>query len=225
MKSLLRLKGLGLLENRHIEAARFFRARHSEIRMAPTIRKILEAAILEDMSIGEIEKEYGWPPRSAKAVIATLLDIVAEAKVTGRYSPPKQDEGLIEYLTATDFDAELFDLMDRYGLTIMEARTLALMLRAPGRTISAEALHAKLYAATPDAPDIKVHSVRISGMRRKIARDYRILNYIKLGWKLVETGAEDRQKSLVTAKTGKIRRKCRNRQLSERQRNLFISTW
>ncbi len=200
MKSLLKLREMGMLDNRHIDAARFFKAKHSEIRMAPTIRRILEDAIIGDMAINEIEAKYGWPARSAKAVIATLLDIISEAKVTGRYSHPDPDDGLIEYLTATDFDHELFGLMDRYGLTVMEARTLVLMLRAPGRAITAEALHAKLYADNPDPPDIKIHSVRISFLRKKIARDYTITSYINLGWKLVEAGAGESRKTIATGK-------------------------
>lgn len=175
-----------LVENR-LEAAERFRLERARLDLTPTMRAILEDALIRAMPVTEMERKYRWPARSAKAIVGVLLDILGESAtpevgLQGTRAPAQQ---MLEHITAMGFDRALAGHMARWGLNLGEARVLEIMRRAPDMTMTREALIARLCPHDDDPPDGKIVDVRISRLRKKITGSgVAIQTLWGIGWKL-----------------------------------------
>lgn len=168
-------------------AAQRFRQSHNSMALPPTMRKVLHEALIEGKSVQLMERQNGWPARSAKAIVGVLLDVLAEWEDQEKIAPEPDNSAAaqLDHLTAAGFDQELARHMRLFGLNYGEARLLETLRRAPGMALSREVLHARLYAHDAFPPSLKIIDVRICQIRKKIAgTGIEIRTIHGMGWQL-----------------------------------------
>ncbi len=174
--------------NRLVTAERY-RLGHNSLPIPPTMRAILDDALIHAKPVTQMEDDFGWPARSAKAIVGVLLDVLAEDGARIGTAPPPETHsarGLLDHLCATGFDHDIARHMDRWGLSIGEARVLEIMRRAPDMIISRDALMARMYPRNDDPPVPKIIDVRIASLRAKLAGSgVEIRTLYRVGWKLI----------------------------------------
>ena len=168
-------------------AAQRFRQNHNSMALPPTMRKVLHQALIEGQPVQAMERQNGWPARSAKAIVGVLLDVLAEWEDQEKSAPDPDNSAAarLDHLTAAGFDQDIARHMRLLGLNYGEARLLETLRRAPGMILSREVLHARLYAHDAFPPSLRIIDVRLSRIRQKLAgTGIEIRTIHGMGWQL-----------------------------------------
>jgi len=189
------LKKRGSLTDQQVLAAYKFSRRPYDFKLSPSLFRVLRELIVDEMPIEVFEKRRGWPARSAKQCLRLLLDSLIEVDGDRYHSVAEVDEEAdavekLEYVTASDA-AGLLLTMRRHGLTMIEAKFVLALDRAPNRTLSKEGLMRRLYddRSTDEMPATKVLDVHLSHVRPKL-KGVRIATIQGMGYQLIREGED-----------------------------------
>lgn len=186
MENVMRLRQLGhLTETQVITAGKFMRNPES-FRLAPTFYRFMREIVIENRSLELMEKERGWPARSAKGILSFMLRGLEEAGAISTEASPLQSE-LVSYMAGTD-EIERMALMKRFKLPATKARLLLILINNEGECVRKQTLMNRLYVEKPnDAPQTKIIDVFVCHIRKAIeGSEYQIETVWGEGYMLVK---------------------------------------
>lgn len=191
MQNIINLQRRGYLTEQQVLQAHKFSVNPQSYELAPTFYRILHDAIIKQEPLESMEKRRGWPARSAKAIIGTILHAIQETGGVIATEAPEDIQALreeLEYVKA-DNSLELMPLVSTFGFTTTEAQIFLILQRSPGMQVGKEAIHNRLYSARPDdAPEIKIVDVLVCKLRKKLeGTSWSIETIWGVGYKLVGT--------------------------------------
>ena len=173
MKNIMALRSKNLLTEQQVLTAARFARNPNEFNLAPTLFRIMREVISDQRGLEEIEASRGWPARSAKAIVSILLYAMEEA--SGQSVSALDDfeaavKERVKEATAT-IDTAILALQRKYGLTVSEAKIVAMLSAKPGVAFTKDAIYSMLYsgAGAEDMPMQKVVDVLVCKARKKIA--------------------------------------------------------
>ena len=186
MKNVMRLRQFGhLTETQVITAGKFMRNPES-FRLAPTFYRFMREIVIENRPLEQMEKERGWPARSAKGILSFMLRGLEEAAGMTTEPSPLQSE-LVSFMAGTD-EIERMGLMSRFHISASQARLLLILMNHEGECVHKQTILNRLYVETPnDMPEGKIIDVFICKLRKAIAdSEYQIETVWGEGYKLIK---------------------------------------
>lgn len=177
MKNIIELNRSGHLTERQLFVASKFAHAPQKFTLAPSLYRILHDLIINDEPLEAYEKRKGWCARSAKVLLSQLLYALQEVEGVWWSSQEPEEEvedlrEMIRYLTGDD-DQALFDLIEQYDLTPMQAR-IFLVLHSRNGPLTKEVIMRRVYAnrSEDEIPESNILNSFICNMRRKVRGDW-----------------------------------------------------
>lgn len=173
MQAIQRLHKTGKLTDQQAIAAARFARNPNAANLSPTLHRVLHDIVVEGVPLEVLEKRRGWACRSAKVVLAVVLDAMVERGGADPIPEPSEAEitaqEKLAYLT-DDLDQERVAMVRQYGFTSSEAALVIALRRAKGRSLSKEHLLRIMHPnRNPDEmPDAKIVDVFVCKIRKKL---------------------------------------------------------
>nr|WP_236638363.1 winged helix-turn-helix domain-containing protein [Mangrovicoccus ximenensis] len=141
------------------------------------------------MPVEKLEKERGWPARSAKQVLKVILDALIE--IGGGHAEREDRSEEIEFLTGAPEDHVRW--RQEFGIAPIEARVFAALHADLGKVVLKDTLLRRAYWGRIDeAPSLKMIDVSVCKLRAKLTgRAWAIETVWGTGYRLTEVAAWD----------------------------------
>ncbi|MBD3788142.1 MAG: hypothetical protein IE922_14465 [Sphingomonadales bacterium] len=181
MKTILDMRRRKVLTEQQVLTAARYHRNPTAFRLAPTLHRIMHDIVISEAPLETYEEMRGWPARSAKAIISTILFAMEEAQ-GDHYEPREEDRASIDdlrekldWLTGSDV-VELAEAMQEHDLTPLEGRMFLILRHQIGKWIAPEIVMRRMYSDRLDAdmPEPKLFDVFLCKLRKKVAAHYEI---------------------------------------------------
>jgi DNA-binding winged helix-turn-helix (wHTH) protein len=194
MKRIQTLYARGHLTSRQLLTAQRFASNPNRFCLAPTLFQVLHQVIIRDRALEELEREKGWPRRSAKILVSVLLHSLEECE---GMLWADEDYALDMLRREREVDRaalEVAEISQARGVTLFQARLFRRLLNDMGRPVTREALLRAMYEDRREAdwPEGRGLDVQISGLRAALPDGLRIVCVRSVGYQLEDTASEAR---------------------------------
>lgn len=175
MKNVMRLHATKYLTEQQVLTAARFARDPNRFKLSPTMFRVLRQIVIEERPLEELEKERGWPSRSAKAILSLILYSLEESDGLWWEVKDDDDEEIsarekLAWVCGTDVEDQV-QIVKTYGLTVTEAQIYLILDRAEGKTLSKETILRRMYStsrSTDEMPSEKVIDVLVCKLRAKL---------------------------------------------------------
>lgn len=190
MNNVMNLRRRGFLTEQQVLTAARFKKNPNDFKLAPTLYRTLFDIIVRDIPLETIERERGWPTRSAKLLLSQLLYAIEECYGWWIGEDPKPESDTVRklsddltFVTGQD-DQQISKLIEEFGFTLKEARLFLILSNSPGKVFSKETLIRRLYygQSEDEIPEMKIVDVFIWRIRKKLPKDFRITTHWGVGY-------------------------------------------
>lgn len=171
------------LSSAHMRAAMLYLKRRETITLPGYQAQILDDVFVRGILLTEMEKKYGWPDRSAKAIIGVLLTSLFSDPVA--LEPTGEQYGNEAELPVSSIS----EFHIKYKMTPNEALLFDALATRANRILSVQSLADYIYQGENGGPEAAERSIRVlvHKVRKKLAKaafNGRIVNHHGFGYEL-----------------------------------------
>lgn len=187
MQNVNRLQTTGFLTRKQAATARDIFQGKLRVDLPAPMMEILQALVCNDRPLQEFEQDLGWASRSAKVVLAVILDACASAPNVSRLRLVDCADIEVKRYIDDQIGAELAKICEVYRVSLLQAKLLAMLNRRAGRAVTYDALIRAAWADGNEPQDasntLRVHIRKVR--QRLKGRGVEIMTIWGAGYKLM----------------------------------------